>query len=80
MGVSWSFTIWKVIWPSLIAWMTYVLSSSLLYAIPLVMNLSNGISKVIRPYPKGSRGGWGLAGVSKAEGGRVSRFGDAGDI
>ena len=60
--------------------MTYVLSSSLLYAIPWVMNLSSGGSKVIRPCPEGSRGGWGLAGVSKAEGGKVSWFGGAGDI
>ena len=42
------------------------------------MNLSSGSSKVVRPCPGGSRGG--LAGVSKAEGGKVSWFGGAGDI
>ena len=45
---------------------------------PLVMNLSSGISKLVRPCPGRSRGR--LAGVSKAEGGKVSWFGAAGDI
>ena len=42
------------------------------------MNLSSGISKLVRPCPGRSRGR--LAGVSKAEGGKVSWFGAAGDI